>query len=118
MSLKLYMDVQVHRAITIGLRLRGVDVLTAQEDERSQTPDDELLDRATSLGRVLFSNDHDFLREATSRQQRGESFTGVIYVHQIALSVGRCISDLELIAKVCSLEDLADHVEYLPLSRL
>ena len=31
MSVALYMDVQVPRAITTGLRLRGVDVITAQE---------------------------------------------------------------------------------------
>ncbi|MEK7677504.1 MAG: hypothetical protein AAB676_16880 [Verrucomicrobiota bacterium] len=32
MSLPLYMDVHVHRAITNGLRLRAAEVLTAQED--------------------------------------------------------------------------------------
>lgn len=32
MSLRLYMDANVPRAIAEGLRLRGVDVLTAQED--------------------------------------------------------------------------------------
>lgn len=33
MSVAIYMDEHVHRAITVGLRLRGVDVLTAQEDD-------------------------------------------------------------------------------------
>ena len=33
MSVALYMDEHVHRAITVGLRLRGVEVLTAQEDD-------------------------------------------------------------------------------------
>jgi hypothetical protein len=32
MAVALYMDHQVERAITSGLRLRGVDVLTAYED--------------------------------------------------------------------------------------
>jgi hypothetical protein len=32
LSVRLYMDVQVPRAITEGLRVRGVDVLTAQDD--------------------------------------------------------------------------------------
>lgn len=30
MSVALYMDEHVHRAITVGLRLRGADVLTAR----------------------------------------------------------------------------------------
>jgi hypothetical protein len=32
MSVRLYMDVHVRRAVTEGLRMRGVDVLTAQDD--------------------------------------------------------------------------------------
>jgi hypothetical protein len=53
-SLKLYMDVNVHRAITEGLRLREVDVVTAQEDGAGHLADPALLDRATALGCVLF----------------------------------------------------------------
>ncbi len=32
MSVAFYMDEHIHRAITSGLRLRGIDVLTVQED--------------------------------------------------------------------------------------
>jgi hypothetical protein len=32
MSIRLYMDVNVHAAITVLLRRAGVDVVTAQED--------------------------------------------------------------------------------------
>lgn len=35
MSLSLYMDHHVPKAITVGLRLRGVDVMTAHEDDAS-----------------------------------------------------------------------------------
>jgi predicted nuclease of predicted toxin-antitoxin system len=55
------MDEHVPRAISVGLRLRGVDVLTAQEDGLRNTPDADLLDRATALGRVIFTQDDDFL---------------------------------------------------------
>lgn len=53
MSLLLYMDVHVPRAITLGLRVRMVDVLTAQEDGADTFSDPELLDRATQLCRLL-----------------------------------------------------------------
>ena len=46
MSVALYMDVHVRRAITEALRLRGVDVLTAQEDAAARLTDPDLLDRA------------------------------------------------------------------------
>ncbi len=115
MSISLYMDVHVRRAISVGLRLREVDVLTAQEDGTTRLADSELLDRASQLGRVLFSQDHDLLREARERQQGERHFAGVIYAHQLRISIGQCISDLELLAKTCEPEDFVARVEYLPL---
>lgn len=115
MSLALYFDVHVRAAVTAGLRLRGVDVLTAQEDGAAGMADPELLDRAGALGRVIFTQDQDFLREAQRRQEAGEAFVGVIYGHQLHLTVGQTVADLELIAKGYGSEDMAGNVEYLPL---
>lgn len=109
------MDVHVRRAVTEGLRLRGVDVITAQEDGASLLKDPELLDRATSLGRVLFSQDADLLREARRRQRAGEHFVGVVYAHQLNVSVAGCIADLELIATSSNLDDWLNQVVFLPL---
>src|SRR5262249_9272272 len=52
LSVKLYLDHNVSRAIALGARLRGVDVLTAFEDEAHRLPDPKLLDRAAELERV------------------------------------------------------------------
>ena len=52
--ISLYMDEHVPRAITIGLRLRGVDVLSVQEDNFAGKSDSELLDRAIYLNRAIF----------------------------------------------------------------
>lgn len=109
------MDVHVRNVITVGLQWRGVDVLTAQEDGARRLADPSLLDRATALGRVLFSQDEDLLSEAAQRQQSGEFFAGVIYAHQLKVSIGQCIEDLELFAKVSEPEDFANRVEYLPI---
>lgn len=109
------MDVHVRRAITEALRLRGVDVLTAQEDIATRLPDPALLDRAMQRQRVLFSQDEDLLAEATRRQRTGVLFDGVIYAHQLRVNIGRCIQDLELIAKATDPADWRNAVEYLPL---
>ena len=69
MSLGLYMDVHVPLPITRGLRRRGVDVLTAQEDQTTRLPDPELLRRARELGRILFSQDEDLIAEAVRCQR-------------------------------------------------
>jgi hypothetical protein len=115
MSVKLYMDVHVRRAITTGLLLRGVDVMTAQEDGAREFDDARLLDRATELGRVLFTQDDDLLREAARRQQAGERFAGLIYGHQLNVTVGQCIDDLELAARATEPNEWVSRVTYLPL---
>jgi len=60
MSLKLYMDVHVAYAINVGLRLRGVDVLTAQEDSTTTLPDPDLLDHSSVFVElpILMTKDH------------------------------------------------------------
>jgi hypothetical protein len=43
------MDENVPRQITIGLRLRGIDVITVQEEKRTGQSDPEVLARATEV---------------------------------------------------------------------
>jgi predicted nuclease of predicted toxin-antitoxin system len=115
MTITLYMDHHVERAITTGLRVRGVDVLTAYEDGADRLTDAELLDRATASGRVLFTRDDDLLSEANKRQRSGTQFSGVIYAHLQTVDVGTCVLELEIVAQAGAPEDLLNRVEYLPL---
>src|SRR5258708_12091497 len=100
MPIAYYMDEHVPPAISTGLRRRGVDVLTVQEDGRRGEADAVLLDRATQLGRVVFTRDRDFLIEAARRQAAGIQFVGVVYAHQLAATPGRCVNDLQLLSGV------------------
>ena len=95
--------------------MRGVDVLTAEQDEREEADDKVILERATQLGRVLFSQDTDLLAIASSCQQRAIPFVGLIYAHQLGITVGQCVADLEMICKACDAEELRNRVIYLPL---
>ncbi|MGA1823401.1 MAG: DUF5615 family PIN-like protein [bacterium] len=115
MAVAFYMDVHIPKAITIGLRLRCIDVITAQEDKADNLSDPELLDRATSLHRTLFTFDDDLLVEAARRQHKGIAFAGVIYAHPLQVSIGTCVHDLEMIFKVEDAEELMNQVIFLPL---
>lgn len=115
MPLAFYMDHHVPRAITLGLRLRGVGVLTAHEDGASELDDAALLDQASELGRVLFTRDDDLLAEAAKRQREGIPFHGIVYAHQLRVSIGRCVQDLETIAKAGEPAELLNGVMFLPL---
>lgn len=112
--LALYMDHHVPRAIAEGLRLRGLDVTTAYQDSASEMEDSELLDRAHELGCVLFTQDDDLLVEAAERQRKGIPFSGIIYAHQLRVTIGTCIHDLEIIGKSGEPEDLVNSVQFLP----
>lgn len=115
MAIAFYMDEHIPKSITAGLRARGVDILTVQEDNRRGEADPLLLDRATELERVMFAFDADMLREATRCQREEQTFSGLIFAHPTRITVGDCIRDLELIAKAGEIEDLENQIIYLPL---
>lgn len=115
MAVPLYMDHHVPKAITVGLRLREIDVITAYEDGTDQLDDNLLLKRAHELKRALFTQDDDLLAEAAKCQHEGSPFSGVIYGHQLRVTIGVCIQDLEIIAKSAELEELQNQVLFLPL---
>lgn len=109
------MDQNVSKAITHGLRLRGIDVLTASEDGRAETPDPELLDRAAILRRILFTRDADFVVEAYRRLENKIPFYSVVYARQSRVSIGKCVEDLEYIAQIADPEDVMNNIYRLPL---
>lgn len=91
-----------------------MDVLTAQADGAATLEDSFLLDRSTHLGRVLFTQDEDFLAEADRRQCEGITFAGLVYAYQERSTVGQLVNDLELIAKANDPGDMLNRVEYIP----
>ena len=114
MAHALYMDHCVNGAIFSGLRRRGLDVITAQEDNYNRAPDPDVMDRALELKRVVFSQDEDFVFEGERRQREGIPFYGVIYADQNKVSIGRCIEDIQILAELEALENLVDNVKRLP----
>lgn len=109
------MDHHVPRAITEGLRLRGIDVIMTQEDGTQRLEDPDLLDRATQLGRPLFSQDRHLLTEAARRQRNSIPFAGVIFAAQDPRLVGQYVRDLEFLCLAGEPEHFTDRVIYLPL---
>ena len=92
--------------------------MTAQEDGARELSDPQLLDRACVLGRVLFTHDDDLLKEAARRQRVGEFFHGIIYAHQLNMTVSQCIADLELIAQATEDGEWKSRVVFLPLKKM
>ena len=103
-----YMDEHVPRAVTEGLRQRGVDVLTAQEAGMREAADEQHLVFALREGRVVFTQDADFLRLHAA----GRSHSGIVYASQ-QTTIGAIMRGLMLIHDMLSPEDTSGHVEFI-----
>lgn len=80
-----------------------------------QRPDDQLLARATELGRVLVTNDRGFTTMASAWQESGRSFAGVAYVRSQYSPYGKIVEDLQLIAEGYTAAEMHGRIEYLPM---
>ena len=103
-----YLDKHVARAVALGLRRRGIDVLTVQEVGSAGESDRSHLAFAAAQGRVTFTQDDDFLR----LHAQGISHAGIIYGHR-RMPIGDVIRGLMLISNVLAPDEMHNHVEFL-----
>jgi hypothetical protein len=103
-----YMDEHVPRAVTEGLRRRGVDVLTAQEAGMRGAEDQEHVAAALRAGRTIFTQDADFLRLHTD----GCLHAGIIYAPQ-RTPIGAVVYGLMLVHGVLSPQDMRGRLEFI-----
>ncbi|MBI5410544.1 MAG: DUF5615 family PIN-like protein [Nitrospirae bacterium] len=106
--IRFYMDEHVPKAVTEGLRRRGVEVVTVQELGLQAADDKQHLERAAEEGRVVFTQDADFLRLHAA----GVSHRGIVYTPQ-QTPVPYLLSSLMLIYDLLTPEDMVRHVEFL-----
>jgi hypothetical protein len=111
----LYADVHVPAPVILQLRLRGVDISSATELGHERKTDEELLILSTSMGRVMITQDIGFRVMAEDWQRTGRPFAGLIFAHQLRVSYGHMIADLELIANATDANDWLNFIEQLPL---
>ncbi|NJN59002.1 MAG: DUF5615 family PIN-like protein [Leptolyngbyaceae cyanobacterium SL_5_9] len=112
MLIAYYFDESVNRMICLGLRLRGVDVITVQEDGKQAADDNKILGRAIALNRPLVTADQDFLAIASTRLRQANLFPGVIFLRP-QISIGDAVETLEIYAKAGEPKDFINKVTYL-----
>ena len=107
-AVRYYTDEHVAQAVIRGLRQRGIDVLTVPEAGSMGASDEDHLELASKLGRVVFTQDADFLRLATA----GANHAGIAYAAQHTRT-GDIVRGLFLIHQVLSAEEMMLAIEYL-----
>lgn len=104
----LYTDEHVPRAVVRGLRERGVDTLTVSEAGMLGASDEEHLAFARREGRVLFTQDDDFLRLHAA----GVEHAGIVYARQ-PTAIGEAIRGLVLVFELLDPDEMEGQLEFL-----
>ena len=108
-TIRFHLDEHCARAIAEGLRRRGIDVTTTPEAGLLNASDQEHLAFALREGRVLFTQDEDFLILHAS----GVTHAGITYCHQGTRNLGEIIQGLALLWHVCEPREMHNRIEYL-----
>jgi hypothetical protein len=104
------LDEHMAHAIARAVARRGVDITTASDTQTVGLPDDQLLTRCHVDGRVLVTQDRDYLR----LHHRGAPHAGVVFCEQGTRSIGATVEFLLLLAEVYSPAEMAGRVEFVP----
>lgn len=107
-EIRFYTDEHVPPTVVNGLRHRGVDVLTAQEAGMLSASDKEHLALSVSQGRVIFTQDDDFLR----LHSKGMKHSGIVYAHQ-QTPISDIVRGLMLVYQVLDAVEMQNQVEFL-----
>lgn len=108
-AIRFHLDEHVDTAVAEGLRRRAIDVTTTVDADLLGEDDLVHLSYARAEGRVIFTNDPDFLR----LHDQGVQHSGIVYCHQQSRSIGEVIRGLELIWEILEPEEMQNRVEFL-----
>jgi len=107
--IRFQLDEHVAPAIARALRQRGIDAITVHEADLLGASDAQLLAHANAEGRVVVTQDDDFLRLHHQQQPHA----GITYCKQGTRTIGQIIGSLVLIYDVLEPSEMAGHAEYL-----
>jgi len=106
--IRFHLDENVDHAVARGLRLRGIDVTTTTEAGLIGASDAEQIVFALGEGRIIFTQDQDFLR----RHQTGDEHAGIVYAQQGAHSIGDLVRFLHFLSDCLEPEDMRGQIEF------
>ncbi len=109
MAIRFHLDEHIDHEIATGLRTRGIDVTTTTDAGLLQAADEDHILFAERENRIIFTNDHDFLR----LHSQGVKHAGIVFCARGARSQKEIILFLSLIHDCLTEVEMAGRVEYL-----
>jgi len=107
--IRFHLDEHISGHIAAGLRRRNIEVTTAVEVGLTGATDLAHLEFAGSSGRVVVTQDDDFLR----LHAQGVTHAGIAYCQQQSMPIGEMLRRVILIHDLLSAEEMAGRVEFL-----
>lgn len=114
MTARLYLGHNVHDAIINFLRSEGIDCLRAEDDQHARATDELILERSTSLGRVLLMHDYDFAKLHAQWLKAVRTDAGIIHVNVSGVSSRTVFQDIAAALSAPN-DDFTNVPERLPL---
>jgi len=106
--MRFHLDENVDHAIGRGLRRRGIDVTTSTETDLVGADDLKQLEYARVTGRVLFTQDSDFL----SLHNQGHPHAGIVFAASGCRDFGEIIRFLCLLNDCLEPDEMQGNVEF------
>jgi Domain of unknown function (DUF5615) len=92
--LKGYADERVVFGLVQALRQPRTDAVRVQDRDREQADDADLLDEALADGRLMLTNDTEFLALAVERAARQERYAPIFFWPQQRRSIGQLVQSI------------------------
>ena len=108
-TIRFHLDEHVAHGVAVGLRRLGVDVTTSTDAHLLGAADADQIAYGLAQGRVIFTEDDDFLVLAAG----GVAHTGLAYGRQNTRTIGQVVRGLQLIWQVYEPDEMLNHVEFL-----
>jgi predicted nuclease of predicted toxin-antitoxin system len=108
-TIRFHLDEHVPQAVADGLRRLGIAVTTTADAGLSGAKDSDQIAYALGQGRVIFTEDDDFLVLAAA----GTIHAGIVYCHQNTRSIGQIIHALELLWQVYEADEMKNRIEFI-----
>ena len=106
--IRFHLDEQVPNAVARGLWSRGIDVSTTIDAGLQGAEDLAHIAYAVAEDRVIFTQDHDFLRH----HHAGVTHAGIVYSKQGSRSIGEIVRYLKLMHDCLDQAGMAGQLEY------
>lgn len=108
-TIRYHLDESCRLRIARALRENGLDVTTSSEAGLLGASDDAQLEYARESGRVLYTNDSDFV----VMHEAHTAHAGLVYCHQRSRSVSETVRLLVLLWELYDADEMVNRLEYL-----